>query len=106
MDKIYFPYPATNKRHKFFIITDSGKKISFGKYGALDFIEYNKIDKNLANERKKLYINRHKKREEKYWNKDGINQPSFWSRFLLWEEPNIEEAYKKIKDKLLKWGII
>ena len=99
-DKIYYPYPATNHRHKYFIITDTGRKISFGKYGAEDFT----IHKD--EERKQRYINRHKKREEQYWNKSGINRASWWSRFLLWEEPNIKDAYKKIKDKLLKWGVI
>jgi hypothetical protein len=28
-DKIYFPYPSTDKK-KFFIITSRGKKIKFG----------------------------------------------------------------------------
>lgn len=95
MDKIYYPYPATNKRHKFFIITDTGRKISFGQYGAEDFT----IHKD--EERKKLYIIRHKKREEKNWNKSGINTASFWSYFLLWNKPTLEASYKDIQKKFI-----
>ena len=29
-DKMYFPYPSTDKIKKFFIITNQGKKIRFG----------------------------------------------------------------------------
>ena len=51
---------------------------------------------------KKLkYIMRH---QNENWN--DFNTAGAWSRFLLWEEPNIKDAYKKIKNKLLKWGII
>lgn len=95
MDKIYYPYPATNKRHKFFIITDNGRKIFFGQYGAEDFT----IHKD--EERKERYIIRHKKREEKNWNKSGINTASFWSYFLLWNKPTLEASYKDIKRRFL-----
>ena len=95
MDKIYYPYPSYNKRHKFFIITDLGKKIFFGQYGAEDFT----IHKD--EERKERYIIRHKKREEKNWNKSGINTASFWSRFLLWNKPTLEASYKDIKRRFL-----
>jgi len=55
---------------------------------------------NKKNEdRKNLYINRHKKNESKFWNKSGIDTPSFWARFLLWEKPTINESYEYIKKK-------
>lgn len=94
-DLMYYPYPATNQRHKYFIITDIGKKVFFGQYGAEDFT----IHKD--EERKQRYINRHKKREEKYWNKSGINQASFWSRFLLWNKPTLQASYEDIKKRFL-----
>jgi hypothetical protein len=101
-DKIYYPYPATNKRHKFFIITDTGRKISFGQYGAEDYTtHYKKEGKEIADERKRLYIIRHKKREEKNWNKSGINFPSFWSYFLLWNKPTLEASYRDIQKNFL-----
>jgi hypothetical protein len=97
-DKIYYPYPSTDKRHKYLIITNLGKKIKFGQYGAEDYT----IHKD--EERKNAYIRRHQKLEK--WGKDGIDTKGWWSKEFLWSYPTKEEAYKKIKDKLLKWGYI
>lgn len=96
----YKPYPSDRADKKFFIITDDNKKIYFGQTGYEDYT----IHKDPK--RKELYINRHKKREEHLWNKSGINSPSFWSVKFLWSYPTKQEAYKKIKDDLLKWGVI
>ena len=52
--KYYYPYPANNGKHKYFIITKSDKKIYFGAVGYSDFT------KHKDEERKQLYINRHK----------------------------------------------
>lgn len=93
MDKLYYPYKATDGKHKFFIINNQGKKIRFGAKGYEDFT----IHKDEA--RKQRYINRHKKREEKFWN--DPNTKSYWSRWLLWEKPTIEEAYENIKNNLI-----
>lgn len=46
-------------------------------------------------ERRKAYIQRHSKRED--WNNPLTN--GFWSRWLLWEKPSIEEAIKNIETK-------
>lgn len=98
MNKIYYPYPSDKPNKKFFIITSSGKKVYFGQAGASDYT----IHKN--DEQKLRYIKRHKDKED--WSKFGVNTAGFFSRWLLWEEKNIHDAYKKIKYKLLKWGII
>ena len=97
-DKIYYPYPSTDTTTKYFIITDTGRKVKFGRKGYEDFT----IHKD--EERKMRYINRHQKREN--WTKSGINTAGFWSFKLLWSYPSKEEAYEKIKKDLLKWGII
>jgi hypothetical protein len=100
-DKIYYPYPSTDKRFKYFIITDTGKKIRFGQYGAEDYTSYYKKEgKEIADERKRLYIIRHKKREEKKWN--NPNNSSYWALKFLWSYPTKKEAYEKIKKDLLK----
>lgn len=91
----YKPYPSDKPNKKYFIITDDNKKIYFGQAGASDM----SIHKDEA--RKQLYINRHRKREEHLWNKSGINTPSFWSRFLLWNKPTIKESYQDIKNRFL-----
>lgn len=97
-DKIYYPYPSTDNKHKYLIITDTGKKIRFGD------IKYEDFTQHKDEERKKAYINRHKKRED--WTKSGINTKGWWSKKFLWSYPTKEEAYKKIKEKLLRWGYI
>ena len=57
----------------------------FGQRGAED------LTMHKDEERKKKYLIRHQKRETKYWvhNKETIKTPSYWSRFLLWELPNM-----------------
>lgn len=95
MVKIYYPYLANDDKHKFFIITNQGKRVYFGQAGASDYT----IHKDLI--RKNRYILRHKKREEQFWNKAGINTASFWSRFLLWEKPTLADAYDYIKKNFL-----
>lgn len=92
--KFYYPYPSDRPEKKYYIITNQGKRVYFGQAGASDYT----IHKDP--ERKQRYINRHK-REEHLWNKSGINTPSFWSRFLLWEKPTIREAYSYIKTNYL-----
>ena len=67
----YYPYPANDGKHKYYIVTKSEKKVYFGQAGASDFT----IHKD--EERKQRYRDRHKKNEAKFWNKSGIDTPSF-----------------------------
>lgn len=102
----YYPYPSDKPNKKFFIITDDNRRIYFGQAGYNDFIIYNKIEgREKANKMKNAYIARHSKMNEN-WGKSGINTAGFYSRWLLWEEPTIELAYKKLKKKLIAWGVI
>ena len=96
-NRTYFPYPSTDKIRKFFIITNQGKKIRFGAKAYEHFTEG-----HLDEARKERYLNRHKKRED--WN--DPNTAGYWSRWFLWEYPTYHEAYKKIKEDLLKNGYI
>ena len=84
----YYPYPANDNKHKYYIITASGKKIYFGAYGYSDYTIHRDP------ERKQRYITRHQTNEN--WTKSGIDTAGYWSRYLLWEEPNINDAYRKI----------
>lgn len=89
----YYPYKADDGKHKYFIITNDNKKISFGAIGYEDYTIH-------KDEKRKLrYINRHKNKEN--WTKSGINTAGWWSRYLLWEKPTIKEAYNNIKQKFL-----
>jgi hypothetical protein len=53
-DYIYFPYPSTDTIKKFFILTNSGKKVRFGAKSYEYFTEG-----HLDEERKERYLNKH-----------------------------------------------
>ena len=89
----YYPYPANNGKHKYYIITKSEKKIYFGAAGYSDFT------KHKNEERKNRYILRHERNEN--WTKSGIDTAGFWSRWLLWNKPTIKESYEDIKKRFL-----
>lgn len=91
--RIYYPYPANDKKHKYYIITSIGRRVYFGSYGASDMT----LHKN--EERKNRYIHRHKEREN--WTKSGMDTAGFWSRWLLWNKPTIKSSYEDIKKKFL-----
>lgn len=48
-------------------------------------------------ERRDRYIDRHRANED--WTKSGLYTPGWWSRWLLWEKPGIEEAAENIEDR-------
>ncbi len=82
-----------NKKYKV-IIYDNRVKIKtlhFGDSRYKDFIEYYKINKNLANERKRLYLIRHNKEDS-----NNFLTPSYWSKNILWSYPTLKEAIKNI----------
>ena len=89
--KQYYPYPANDGKHKYYIITNQNKKVYFGAAGYSDFPTH----KDEA--RKQRYINRHKNNEN--WGKSGIDTAGFWSRWLLWNLPTIKASYEDIKRK-------
>ena len=90
---IYHPYKSDKPEKKYYIITNSGRKIYFGAAGMSDFTKH----KDEA--RKQRYINRHKNNE--MWGKSGIDTAGFWSRWLLWNKPTIKESYDAIKLRFL-----
>jgi len=89
----YYPYKSDKPTKKYYIITSNNKKIYFGQASASDYT----IHKD--EERKQRYINRHKANEN--WSKSGIDTAGFWSRWLLWNKPTINESYQYIKSKFL-----
>ena len=88
----YYPYLANDGKHKYYIITKSEKKIYFGAAGYSDF------PKHKDEARRQRYIKRHEKNED--WNKSGIDTPSFWALYLLWNKPTIQESYNDIKRRI------
>jgi hypothetical protein len=96
--KIYYPYRADDGKHKFYIITKTGRRVYFGAIGYDDYTTH----KNPL--RKANYIARHRTRED--WTKSGVDTPGWWSFRYLWSYTSKAEAYAKIKQDLMKWGLI
>jgi len=94
--------PSKNKNKKFDAIIDNKKKISFGAKGMSDYTLHSPDERD---QRKKNYINRHKKNEN--WN--DYMSAGFYSKHVLWNKPTIGESikdlnkkYKNIKFKYVK----
>ncbi len=90
--KTYTLEKSKSKNKKFKIT--NGKTINFGDSRYDDFT----LHKNPN--RKKLYLARHRKREN--WNKSGINTAGFWSKNILWKKNTLN---KSIKDTEKKFNI-
>ena len=106
--------PKYDKKYR---IMKNGKSIDFGAKGYSDYT----IHKNPF--RMRLYVGRHggkisqsikddKNKEtvhkkmlkvtrstKENWTKSGLMTAGFWSRWLLWSEPDIEKAKKQIKSR-------
>lgn len=89
----YILIRSPNKNKKYRIVTPEFISVDFGQAGASDYTIHKDQD------RKYRYISRHIKREYKFWDKSGIQTPSFWSRWLLWNLPTLEESIKDIENK-------
>lgn len=91
--------PAKDKIHKYeaIFLQDSGRKktVKFGALGYSSYLDYSKTDRDLASERRSLYLSRHRKNER--W--DQPMTPGALSRWILWEEPTLTEAVKKYREK-------
>ncbi len=87
--KKYYPYKSDKPGKKYYIITNTNKKIYFGQAVADDFT----ITKN--EEQKQRYIARHKKNED--WTKSGIDTPGWWCYHYLWSLSSKKQAYENIK---------
>ena len=70
--KKYYPYKSDKPEKKYYVISNTNKKIYFGQAGADDFT----ITKN--EEQKQRYIARHNKNED--WTKNGIDSAGFCMR--------------------------
>ena len=54
------------------------------------------IDGRTEKERQN-YIARHKVREN--WNKSGIHTAGFWSRWILWNKPTLQESINDVEKR-------
>ena len=77
-------YEADDGIHKYVAVFDDGEEVSFGALGYEDFTQHG--DKH----RKKLYLARHRKREN--WN--DPKTAGALSRWILWNKPTLKESIK------------
>ena len=89
-----FKSDKKNKKYEVIIFKDNEKikTLNFGDSRYKDFIEYNKINPELAKERKRLYLIRHRKKEDF----NNFLTPSYWSVKILWNYPTLEQSIKSI----------
>ena len=91
--KTYYPYPANDNKHKYYIITNTGKKVYFGAVGYEHY-----TDGHLDEARRQRYMMRHRKRQN--WN--NPDTAGYWSFNYLWLYNTKKEAYDNIKKDLKK----
>ncbi len=85
---------AKNGIHKFTAVFPDGAKVHFGRRGYSDFT----LHKDP--ERMKRYLTRHRSREN--WTRSGAKTAGFWSRWILWSEPNFQAAKRRTEKVLGK----
>ena len=76
--------PRPNK--KFRVTLEDGRHVDFGAVGYSDFT------KHKDPERMRRYVVRHSSREN--WTRGGIATPGFWSRWILWSKPSLQNAVR------------
>jgi hypothetical protein len=83
---------AKDNKHKFEAELEHNGRIHRVNFGAKGYSDYT-IHKDP--ERKKRYIKRHALKEN--WTASGVLTPGFWSRWVLWNLPTLEQsiAYTK-----------
>mgnify|MGYP006271572999 CR=1 FL=1 len=96
----FYMEPSDKKQKKWmitFLNPDSGKPntIYFGQK------PYQDLTQHKTEKRKNLYIARHKGMGED-WTKKGIYSPGFYSRWILWNLPDLKDS---IADTEKRFGI-
>jgi len=81
---------SPNAKKKYRVVLPNGEHVDFGASGYEDYTTHKDPD------RKDRYLARHAKNEN--WN-DPFTA-GFWSRWLLWNKPSIEESIKDIEGML------
>ena len=77
---------SKKKDKKFDAVIDGKKTISFGAVGYSDYTKHH------DDERKKRYLNRHKKNE----NPNNPTTASFYATNILWNKPSLSASIKDI----------
>jgi hypothetical protein len=85
---------SNNSIHKFMAVFPDGHVTRFGRKG---YSDYTKHRDKMRMER---YLTRHRAREN--WGRSGSKTAGFWSRWLLWSEPDFNKALRRTEKVLGK----
>jgi len=96
MDKHFFIFNSDKPSKKYMIKYYNNKtgNINTIHFGAAGMDDYT-ITKNLN--QKNRYIKRHQSRED--WTINGIYTAGFFSRFLLWNLPNLDDSIENTEKR-------
>jgi hypothetical protein len=94
----------SEKPDKKFKVKINNRTIHFGSRGMSDYtINRDPASQRRRRERKRLYISRHNplrwKKARENWSKSGIGTAGFWSRWLLWNKPSLNESIQDIEKR-------
>ena len=93
--EIVYLKKSTNPKKKLMAVImlpdGTRKTVHFGATGYSDYTIH-KTQKRMWN-----YSNRHKAREN--WAKSGIDTAGFWSKWILWNKPSLEDSIKHTENK-------
>ena len=96
----FYMEPSDKKQKKWMItyLNPETNKINTLYFGQKPYQDYSQ---HKTESRKLAYIRRHKGMGED-WNKSGIYTPGFYSRWILWNLPDLEDS---IADTEKRFGI-
>jgi hypothetical protein len=86
---------ANDKVHKYTATFEIDDKVKRVKFGAIGYDDFTSFPKEIRDEKRRLYLKRHKERED--WNQPDT--PGSLSRWILWEHPKIEDAIREFKKR-------
>ena len=85
--------PSWRKDKKLVATFDDGTVTHFGARGYNDYVSYSEIGHNLADERRRRYVVRHRGRED--WS--DPRRAGTLSRYVLWEKRTVPAAVRAFK---------
>lgn len=92
---------STRQDKKWSVKFPDGQTLHFGARGYDDYTTHGDsrraTDGSAVTRRRDNYLKRHSPRED--WTRSGIETAGFWSRWLLWNKPTIEESIKDIEKR-------
>lgn len=83
--------PSQRKDKKYQVVFDDGKRVSFG---AKNYNDFTTFPEDIRDERKKLYLQRHKKEG---WT--DPKKPGTLARYILWNKPSLSASFEDYKNR-------